>query len=207
MPEFLLEDVELAVSKQAETALNTNYTAIADFQRVLVSQPVVPIPTPDKSSDAGRVGNGHEFITPGRLCNTYWQQPNITLEDDIDFDMSGKLFRRALGSVVTTATVGAFVSKVVQAAAEGVGPAIAVVGFNCSFRRRGLSARRDGCPGVSAVPARQRPSEVFGDAGRHRQVRESFACWHADRSHVRLSERQQHPDPMDGQRRRARFVG
>lgn len=111
MAEFLFEDVELAISKQQETALNTNYTAIADFQRVLVSQPVVPIPKPEKSSDAGRVGNGHEFITPGRLCNTYWEQPSVPIEDDLDFDMSGKLFRRALGSVVTTAVVGAFVSK------------------------------------------------------------------------------------------------
>ncbi len=111
MPEFLFEDVELALSKQAEIALNTNFTAIADFQRVLVSQPVVPIPTPEKSSDAGRVGNGHEFITPGRLCNTYWQQPSVAIEDDLDFDMSGKLFRRALGSVVTPATIGAFIAK------------------------------------------------------------------------------------------------
>lgn len=111
MAEFLFEDVELALSKQAETALNTNYTAIGDFQRVLVAQPVVPIPTPEKSSDAGRVGNGHEFITPGRLCNTYWQQPSIPIEDDLDFDMSGKLFRRALGSVVTTVAVGAFFAK------------------------------------------------------------------------------------------------
>lgn len=111
MAEFLFEDVEIAISKQAETALNTNYTSIADFQRVLVAQPVVPIPTPDKASDAGRVGNGHEFITPGRLCNTYWQQPSITIEDDIDFDMSGKLFRRALGSVVTGATIGSFIGK------------------------------------------------------------------------------------------------
>jgi hypothetical protein len=111
MPEYLFEDVELALSKQAETALNTHYSAISDFQRILTAQPVVPIPTPEKASDAGRVGNGHEFITPGRLCNTYWQQPNLTIEDDLDFDLSGKLMRRALGSVVTPTTIGAFIAK------------------------------------------------------------------------------------------------
>ncbi len=109
MAEFLSNDVEVALSKAPESALNTQYTTIADFQRMLVAQPFFILPRPEKVTDEGRPGNGHDFAT--RVCNTYWTQPQVSVEDEIDFDLSAKAFRRALGSPVTFASVSSLFSK------------------------------------------------------------------------------------------------
>lgn len=103
MATFLLNDVELWVSKLPETAFNTHYTAGAEFEKVRSSQPVSLMPNFDFTTDAGKPGNGSEFATQRCLVNT--QHPTIPVQDEVNAEMAGRLLLRSLGGTVTAANV------------------------------------------------------------------------------------------------------
>jgi hypothetical protein len=104
MPDFLLENVALWLSKQPEPVLNNGFTLATDFLKALTVQPAYILPQVQFVNDAGKPGNGHEF--PTRQCPTYIGHPAISFTDDINVDYAGRLLMRALGGVVTDAQQG-----------------------------------------------------------------------------------------------------
>lgn len=104
MADYLINDVALYVSKRPESALNTGYTAGADFLKIRTQQPAFVVPQIEFINDAGIPGNGHEFIT--EWCANYVTHPAFTFTDDINFGIAGRLALRALGGTVTTAQQG-----------------------------------------------------------------------------------------------------
>jgi hypothetical protein len=53
----------------------------------------------EKTNDANRPGNGHEFAT--YTCNRYWTHPAVSLEDEINVNAAGRLLLRAASGAVT----------------------------------------------------------------------------------------------------------
>ncbi len=104
MPDFLLENVALWLSKRPETTLNNGYTLNTDFLKALTSQPAFILPQVEFVNDAGKPGNGHEF--PTKQCPTYFSHPAFSFTDEINVDYAGRLLLRALGGVVTDAQQG-----------------------------------------------------------------------------------------------------
>src|SRR5215813_4813903 len=104
MADYLLENVNLYVSKRKETSLNTDYTLGTDYLRALSTAPAFVLPQIEFVSDAGKPGNGHEF--PTRQCPTYVGHPGFSLTDEINVSYAGRLLMRALGGAVTTAQQG-----------------------------------------------------------------------------------------------------
>jgi len=104
MPDFLLDNVGLWLSKRPETSLNNGYTLNTDYLKALTTAPAFVVPTIEFTSDAGKPGNGHEF--PTRQCPTYVGHPAFSFTDEIAVSYPGRLLLRALGGAVTTAQQG-----------------------------------------------------------------------------------------------------
>src|SRR5262245_25144126 len=104
MAHFLIENVNLYLSKRRETSLNTDYTLGTDFLRALNTAPAYVLPQVQFVSDAGKPGNGHEF--PTRQCPTYEGHPAFTFADEMNVSYAGRHLLRALGGAVTTAQQG-----------------------------------------------------------------------------------------------------
>lgn len=104
MPDFLLDNVALWLSKRPETSLNTGYTLNTDFLKALTLNPAFIAPQIEFTSDAGRPGNGHEFAT--RQCPTYVSHPAFSFTDEMNVSYAGRLLLRALGGTVTSAQQG-----------------------------------------------------------------------------------------------------
>lgn len=108
MAEFRQNNAGLWVSKLPETSFNTAYTAGADYAKVATQNPIVLIPEMEKANDAGRAGNGHEFAT--YICNRYWLGSSLGLQDDVNFDVAGRLLLRGAGGTVTDSVASAGVA-------------------------------------------------------------------------------------------------
>src|SRR5262245_2739177 len=104
MADYLLENVNLYVSKRKETSLNTDYTLGTDYLRALSTAPAFVLPQIEFVSDAGKPGNGHEF--PTRQCPTYVGHPGFSFTDEINVSYAGRLLMRALGGAVTDTQQG-----------------------------------------------------------------------------------------------------
>lgn len=109
MPQFLINDVEIWLSNLPESALNTHYTLGADYGKVATSQPFYVLPEMEKRNDAGKPGNGHSY--PTYTCNTYWSHPAISIQDEVNVEMAGRMLLRAMGGTVTDTVLFAGVNK------------------------------------------------------------------------------------------------
>lgn len=104
MPDFLLDNVALWLSKRPETVLNNGYLLNTDYLKALTLNPAFVIPQIEFTSDAGKPGNGHEF--PTRQCPTYVGHPAASFTDEMNVSYAGRLLLRSLGGAVTTAQQG-----------------------------------------------------------------------------------------------------
>ena len=104
MPDFLLDNVALWLSKRPETTLNTGYTLNTDYLKAVTVSPAFVVPGIEFVNDAGKPGNGHEF--PTRQCPTYVTHPAFSFTDEMNVSYAGRLLLRSLGGAVTTAQQG-----------------------------------------------------------------------------------------------------
>jgi hypothetical protein len=158
MAEFLIKDAAYYLSKLPESALNTFYTAGTDYIKLLNANPFFVLPEMEKRNDAGRPGNGHEFLT--YVCNHYWTPGAISLEDDINVEHCGRLLLRTTGGTVTDTTLETGVYKHANAmlplASGRLNPAsdfISVLG-GASFLLAGMVVNRFRMFQSGADPAR-----------------------------------------------------
>lgn len=109
MPEFLINDAAFWLSKLNESAFNTHFTAGADYIKLFNANPFYLLPEMEKSTDANRPGNGHEFAT--FVCNRYWSHTSVILEDEVNVEHAGRLLLRANGGTVTDTLLETGVTK------------------------------------------------------------------------------------------------
>lgn len=96
-----LRDSQSWISKTLESSYNTPEATGTNYSFIPTQNPFFALPTAEKLSDAARIGrNG-----PSHLCSTYWTHPEIGIQDDVETDVPGRLFRRALGGSVTDTLV------------------------------------------------------------------------------------------------------
>lgn len=105
MASYLLNDAALYVSKRPEGTFNENDTSGSDFLKSSSDNPVVVLPQAEMVTNAGKPGNGHEFAT--YHCVTYTTHPGVTITDDVNFELAGRLLLRSLGGTVTATQQGA----------------------------------------------------------------------------------------------------
>lgn len=98
--DYLTNDVAVYLSTRKETAINTPYTAGANFSLVTTGTPSFVVPNYEIFTDAGKPGNGHEF--PTYQCITYVTHPALSITDDVNTAIAGRLATRALGGTITT---------------------------------------------------------------------------------------------------------
>lgn len=104
MPQYLINDVALYVSKTKEGSYNAGISGGTNYAKIRTQQPAYVLPQVEFINDAGVPGNGHEFAT--EWCATYVAHPAFSFNDDINFGIAGRLALRALGGTVTTAQQG-----------------------------------------------------------------------------------------------------
>lgn len=103
--DLLASDINLALSKVPETAINTPYIATADFVGTVVSNTGYVIPQLEKLSEKGRkIGGGDEFAVNAPRV-TYWSHPQYQLEDELNNGIAGRLALRAFGKRQTPVEV------------------------------------------------------------------------------------------------------
>ncbi|MBK9316907.1 MAG: hypothetical protein IPM55_22075, partial [Acidobacteria bacterium] len=80
--DYLVNDTAVYLSTRKETAINTPYTAGANFSLVTTGTPAFVMPNFEIFTDAGKPGNGHEF--PTYQCITYVTHPALSISDDVN---------------------------------------------------------------------------------------------------------------------------
>lgn len=105
MASYLFNDAALYVSKRPEGTYNENDTAGTDFLKAPTDQAAIVLPNVEMVTNAGKPGNGHEFAT--YHCVTYTAHPAVTITDDVNFELAGRLLLRSLGGTVTATQQGA----------------------------------------------------------------------------------------------------
>lgn len=104
MAEFITRDLKVLISETPEASYNTTKTTAADVLGAVMTQRTFAVPILNKLDDVNKVGTGFEFATT--LRPDYWTHPVMTLGEDLNSDMAGLLFARALGGTVTTSPQG-----------------------------------------------------------------------------------------------------
>lgn len=101
MASYLTRDVRTYLDKVRESSYNTPQTTGTNYERLVTTNAVVPIPNQEIRTDQGRAGS--EFASA--VCNTYWEPTTISVSGDGDFAGMGRLALRAVGGTITDATV------------------------------------------------------------------------------------------------------
>src|SRR4051794_35004374 len=105
MAEFLLSDLQIAMSLLPESAINTPYQTSADFIGVRANALPPQVPQVQTVDNMDMVGGGDEFADDVRLYN--WLQQPLTLAGKLNPDTAGMWLLRALNGSVTDAPVTA----------------------------------------------------------------------------------------------------
>ena len=98
--DYLINDVALYFSKEKEATFNTASSTGSDYLKVTTSNPAFILPNYEITTDAGKPGNGHEF--PTYQCITYVTHPAISITDQMNPFIGGRLALRALGGTITS---------------------------------------------------------------------------------------------------------
>src|SRR5262245_13298570 len=91
------------ISKTEESAFNTAETTNTNYEYIPTTQPYFLLPKIEKVNDGNRIGKN----APTHLCNEYWSNPEVTITDDVETGVPGRLFRRALGGTPVNTVVSA----------------------------------------------------------------------------------------------------
>lgn len=96
-----LRDSQSWISNTLEASYNTSEPTGANYSFVPTLNPFFALPVVEKVNDAQRIGRN----AASHLCNTYWSHYEMSLQDDVETDVPGRLCRRALGGAVTDTLV------------------------------------------------------------------------------------------------------
>ena len=96
--DYLINDVALYLSKEKEATFNTASSTGSDYLKVATNNPAYILPNYEITTDAGKPGNGHEF--PTYQCITYVTHPAISITDQMNPFIGGRLALRALGGTI-----------------------------------------------------------------------------------------------------------
>jgi hypothetical protein len=104
MPFALQRDARFWISKlpgafDAFEEVGTNYLLAR------MGSPTVLLPKMEKFNDAGQAGNGHGYAT--FQCNGYWLPLAAQIDDTPNFDLTGRIWLRALSGDVVDSVVSA----------------------------------------------------------------------------------------------------
>lgn len=103
MPDFLLRNTPLAVSKQPEASFNTLKTAAADFSTAATEQLQLSLPELEKFVDENLVGNaGYATVHD----NDYFSHPSLTMSDRLNTSNMAIYLARMLAGTITSTGVG-----------------------------------------------------------------------------------------------------
>lgn len=91
------------ISKTNEGTFNTAETTNTNYEGIPTTEPFFILPKVQKVTDGARVGRN----APTHVCNEYWSPAQVSLKDDIETGVPGRLFRRALGGTPTDTVVSA----------------------------------------------------------------------------------------------------
>jgi hypothetical protein len=106
MAKYRRKNVKLFGSKLPETTFQTPPATAADYEAFVTQEPVIIIPTVDKTTDAGNAGTGTPF--PTHACNDYWRPAAVALSTQLEyFGFFSRLWLRLFGGAVVTAAEGA----------------------------------------------------------------------------------------------------
>ncbi len=129
MSRFQLSDVEVAISKIVETAINTPQSVGTNFVGALMSATPPPTPQANLITDDGMVGDGNEWGDDQRL--DYWQPATPSIGGQLNTEIAGRLLLRGLGGTVSDAAVTASTSydhsAAMQSKAQGRTPKLSTL--------------------------------------------------------------------------------
>lgn len=108
MAEFLLSDLQIAMSLLPETAINTPFSLTADFIGVRANALPPHVPQVQTVDNMDMIGGGDEFADDVRLYN--WLQQPLTLSGKLNAETAAYWLIRALNGTVTDAAVTAATS-------------------------------------------------------------------------------------------------
>lgn len=98
-----LRDSQSWISKTLESAYNTPEPTGSNYSFIPTLSPFFALPVVEKVNDGQRIGRN----AASHLCNTYWSHFEMSVQDDVETDVPGRIFRRALGGAVTDTLVSA----------------------------------------------------------------------------------------------------
>lgn len=107
--DYLINDVALYLSKEKEATFNTASSTGSDYLKVATNNPAYILPNYEITTDAGKPGNGHEF--PTYQCITYVTHPAISITDQMNPFIGGRLALRALGGTITSTVASGIAYK------------------------------------------------------------------------------------------------
>lgn len=105
MSEFLLSDLQVAMSLLPESAINTPYQTSADFVGMRLNSLPPQVPQVQTVDNMDMIGGGDEFADDVRLYN--WLQQPLTLGGKLNSETAAMWLLRALNGTVTNAAVTA----------------------------------------------------------------------------------------------------
>jgi len=96
MAEFIVQDINLLISKTVETAFNTAKTAGTDFLRAVMRGNTFGLPVLNKVDSSDLIGTGFDFAQiPLRV--DYWNHPVMTIGEDVNADLFPVFLSRVFG--------------------------------------------------------------------------------------------------------------
>lgn len=103
MAEFIVQDINLLISKTVETSFNTPKTAGTDFIRAVMRGNTFGFPVMNKVDPSDLVGTGFEF-SQLPLRADYWNHPVMTIGEDVNADLFPVFLSRVFGGTNATPT-------------------------------------------------------------------------------------------------------
>jgi hypothetical protein len=94
--EFISQDLNILISKTAESSFNAAKTAGTDFYRAVMRGNTFGLPVLDKIDSSDLVGTGFDFPQIPLRVN-YWGQPTTSFGEDVDADLFPLFLARTFG--------------------------------------------------------------------------------------------------------------
>src|SRR5262245_8139121 len=104
MPDRLVREVGLYVSKRPQLAMGSEYVLGTDYLKTVFEPAAFVLPRIRYRNDAARPGHGHEFAT--KQCAEVLEHAAFTLADEVNSAYAGRLAIRSVGGAVVDAQQG-----------------------------------------------------------------------------------------------------
>jgi hypothetical protein len=133
----------MGISKQIESAYNTQYELASDYVALVTSAFNISLPTLGKFFDGGLIGSGSEYArvaTPDYLAH-----PSLTITDRVNTDLAAMLFKRCLGGPATDTAVTSTTSYDHSFVADPASDDPALPSSSIAVKMGGLDLLLSGC--------------------------------------------------------------